>query len=551
MMQKNPNRIRFRRLVLIFLGLLIISGTLCSCGFFRKNSNKARDTREVKAFINDAEATERDLEFFDMLRIHFEENYLEQDKMDLNKEDGDGERPKQRDRKQKREEAEAYVDTFREKLAFGTWPQDDSLLPGPEYSSSPQLWVRLAELSQDFIEKETGEKWRVLTLSYPYLDVEWDYIIPIQEERSKEDAIVTSLICESGDDAGIIADVRYYRWADKAYFASDLEEKRNDIKERQDIIAQIKASGVIGERSCSIDGHFKKNVLYVWSSGEDDPWRDPETFSNALVVLSNQMGMEDLELNLVAQDAPVFIKRYEKMEVMPAEDAPNAMLHAVSTTNSFEFAPADLLYSQEIWNGDAEDLGTLRGKLTPGSNDPFYHWQQVVGKVVDEEKESMTGIVAGQLGAEENQVIALPCKDKTGSHQVHVVLSEGILPESPGETEDAIRELQHVLWRHIFTDAYKEDLYTIWLYVYVIDADEITGPGGVADFATLRSAVMKDSSGIELFEAPLLLRAQMSCYAYDSEVDMVEECWVTEYPIEFEGPMAESREWHIALAEEY
>ena len=70
------------------------------------------------------------------------------------------------------------------------------------------------ELAQDYIEKEPGEQWRVLSFSYPYLAGGSDYIPFSPLKHRATDELVTSLECVSGPDKGLCVDVGYRRWED-------------------------------------------------------------------------------------------------------------------------------------------------------------------------------------------------------------------------------------------------------------------------------------------------------------------------------------------------
>lgn len=101
----------------------------------------------------------------------------------------------------------------------------------------------------------------------------------------------------------------------------------------------------------------------------------------------------------------------------------------------------------------------------------------------------------------------------------------------------------------IFAASVREDLHSFHLVLYVIDEESLTGPDGATSFADLHDSVMADTQAISSFDALYVLRASLSSYAYDREVEDVADGWVTDYGVELEGPVAESRAWYLALAE--
>ncbi|MBR5949921.1 MAG: hypothetical protein IKZ87_00635 [Actinomycetaceae bacterium] len=531
--------------VAFVLVVVVILSLIKSIDFnFFGSSVEPHDTPEVQAFISAEKSTERDLEMFDILRPGFEDIYF--NRVDEGSIDTDGagnEIPKQQDTQQRQEAAKAYVTAFRKKVAAGSWPQDDPILGNPTYSESPQLWVRIAELSQDHIQEETGEKWRVLSVPYPLLP-SGDIARP---KRDPNRPVITSLVCESGDDAGLAVEVSYYRWLDPAYMTSNYKERVAEISTQRDLLAAAQASGLLEGRQVAIGSSHQ--IIYVWSTGEGDSLRNSEEFTRTLIELSKKTGMEELELQLVERDAPVFIEReflnltHRKLISVPVDKAPEVLLLDGCDSDSLGFAPADLLLSQKI-KTEENGVGTygLYGSLV-SSGDTAFHWNHAANE--EKANEGLSVFVAKQLGVDEEQVLAL--LEVNSYHSVDVILPRDLLPETPSEVDNAIHNLQHQLWVREFAGK-KDDPYSLYLNVFVIDADKITGPDGVADFSALRSAVMKNTSAIESFDAPQLLRVKIGSSAYDHDIDNMEEGWVSEH-YEMDGPLADSRAWWLVESE--
>ncbi|MBQ9021528.1 MAG: hypothetical protein IJ113_05890 [Eggerthellaceae bacterium] len=538
--------------VLLVLGALAMLFLLRSCDAHFFGSEEPNDTKEVKAFVHVSHVTERDLETFDILRTGFEGFYLDKSENGLVKGGViDGERPAYQDRKQRHAEAAAYVDAFRDKLEAGSWPLDDPVFYGPDHESSPQLWVRMAELAETYIEKETGEDWGIISFSYPYADIEWDYVVPMKEKHGGSDELITSLVCNSGPDAGLCVDVCYRRWEYPARMYSNYGERLATLQKRKEQEALVWESELIDGRQYAMDGLYQR--IYVWSPGEVDSLRDSDNFTRTLIELSEATGMEGLELVLLAPDAPAFRWRefpsmsnsLGESEVVPARDVPKAILMDMCKADSFKFAPADVLFEQTM-SADAE-VGALRGSLASIEDDQFYDWRSTRELEADAE---LSSFVAKQLGLAEGQAIALSGMDNSGSHLINVIVPRGALAETPDSVDEGIRDLQKALWQRTFAEPEEEDLYTIHLTLYVIDADGLTGSDGATTFADLHAAVMADTQAISSYNAIYILRASLSSYAYDDEVENVADGWATDYGIDLDGPLTESRAWYLASAEE-
>ena len=300
-----------------------------------------------------------------------------------------------------------------------------------------------------------------------------------------------------------------------------------------------------------MDGLYQR--IYVWSPGEVDSLRDSDNFTRTLIERSEATGMEGLELVLLAPDAPAFRWRefpsmsnsLGESEVVPARDVPKAILMDMCKADSFKFAPADVLFEQTM-SADAE-VGALRGSLASIEDDQFYDWRSTRELEADAE---LSSFVAKQLGLAEGQAIALSGMDNSGSHLINVIVPRGALAETPDSVDEGIRDLQKALWQRTFAEPEEEDLYTIHLTLYVIDADGLTGSDGATTFADLHAAVMADTQAISSYNAIYILRASLSSYAYDDEVENVADGWATDYGIDLDGPLTESRAWYLASAEE-
>ena len=186
------------QVILLLVAMAGISAVTASCASSCSDS-PIGDSREAAAFIASLDATSRDLGTFDALRGCFEslhESLAVHDQAGL----GSTERL-------------LSVDELRSQIALGEWPSDDG------GALSPRVWVRIAELSQDYLEEKTGEQWEVVDFAYAFPN---NGPIPIPPTRDENSHTSTLLLCTDGADEGTFAYVMYYRWRSPALFEDDL-----------------------------------------------------------------------------------------------------------------------------------------------------------------------------------------------------------------------------------------------------------------------------------------------------------------------------------------
>lgn len=313
-----------------------------------------------------------------------------------------------------------------------------------------------AELAQDYIEKEPGEQWRVLSFSYPYLAGGSDYIPFSPLKHRATDELVTSLECVSGPDKGLCVDVGYRRWEDPASFHSEYEESRDAAREDADTLAAIEASGLLKGRLYT----FNEPVLYIWPTGEDDPLRNPETFADVLRALRDATGDPEFGLNLILleKDAPAILQRQ-----FPTDDVTLSERHVLSPVEAVEtialdrcqadsitFATADELLKQSIFPRYADKSSSLllygpSGYLVREQADSLSWNCEEKGRRGDAE---LAAFVGEQFGIEERRVIDLSLssrddigeEDESSTWTYHIAIPRGVLEESPESAEDATRD---------------------------------------------------------------------------------------------------------------
>lgn len=272
-----------------------------------------------------------------------------------------------------------------------------------------------AGLAQNCIEKETGEQWRVLSFSYPYLAGDSDHIPFSPLKHRPTDELVTSLECVSGPDKDLCVDVGYRRWEDPAAFHSEYEESRDAAREDADTLATIEASGLLKGRLYT----FNKPVLHIWSTGANDPLRNPETFAETLRALRDATGDPEFGLNLVLleKDAPAILQRQ-----FPTDDVTLSERHVLSPVEAVETIALDRCQADSITFANADEL--LKQSIFPryaGKSSSLWLYdpsRYLVRKQADflswssEEKgrrgdAELAAFVDEQFGIEERRVIDL------------------------------------------------------------------------------------------------------------------------------------------------
>ena len=509
-------------------GLLAFGMTSCvsSC-----SDNPIGDSREAAAFIADRTATTRDLETFDALRGVFEALH---DSLQ---------------RGVTEDEGFLSVDELRAEVAAGSWPKDPVAYGGTGSSLSPQLWVRLAELAQDHLVNETGERWEVVDVSYPFPS---NGPVPFPAFRDEESAVFTRLLCADGEDKGLCATVAYYRWTAPARFETDLEEAREKARQRRESCARLEDAGLLeGRRYVLADGD-----LYVWERGEDDPLRDKEAFLAFAGEAVGHLG-DYAEVSLLAQDTPLYVRYNPLSYDYPNDRDPERMsfeegrerLLRTGYPLELDHARGDVLLGIYTSSGGEIEEGRLRGMLSPRAYDDVHVPAMARGDecVFDQE---LCGVAAGELGVPDADVIVLNESDTTeyeGSEvgfaddmtSVWVLVPRGSVSETPEGFCEAINGLRNAFWSHLeVVDTHRTSIY---VRLYVIDDAALVAPDGEAcSFADLRDSMAQDCSTIRSYGIPVLLGAMSSGSQWAEDE---EPTWYDVHPSDIGGTIAYSREW--------
>ncbi len=514
-------------------GLLAFGMTSCvsSC-----SDNPIGDSREAAAFIADRTATARDLETLDALRGVLEALH---DSLQ---------------RGVTEDEEFLSVDELRAEVAAGSWPKDPVAYGGTDSSLSPQLWVRLAELAQDHLVDETGERWEVVDVSYPFPS---NGSVPFPAFRDEESAVLTRLLCSDGEDEGLCVTVAYYRWAAPARFETDLEEAREKARQRQETCAQLEDAGLLeGRRFVLADGD-----LYVWEQGEDDPLRDKEAFLAFAGEAVKYLG-DYPEVVLLAQDTPLYV-RYKPLSYdYPNERDPEKMsfeegrerLLRTGYPLEVDHANGDVLLGIYVSSGGEIEEGHLRGMLSPRAYEDVRVPAMARGDecVFDQE---LCGVAAGELGVPDTDIIVL---NESGTIEyeesevgfaddmmsVWVLVPRGSVSETPEGFCEAINGLRNAFWNHLeVVDTHRTSIY-VRLFV-IDDAALVTPDGKACSFADLRDSMAQDCSTIRSYGIPVLLGAMSSGsqWAEDEEPN-----WYDVRPSDIGGIIACSREWRYGEA---
>ncbi|MBQ9021024.1 MAG: hypothetical protein IJ113_03265 [Eggerthellaceae bacterium] len=536
--------------VAIMLGLILAS--FIAVGLFFHSCTTSfsdppiGDTAETKAFIKDPVVTERDLETFDIIRGGFEKMYIESLTL-----------PTVDSKAQAEVDARNTVDEYRARLAKGIWPESDEFFLGPDSHRSPQLWVRLAQLSEDYLEKQTGEQWRIVGLSYPFPS---NGPIPVPPKRTEDSTVYTHCVCESGADEGLNASVAYKRWVRPATFSSNIEEVREQVREQEQMLAALDASKTIEGRKCLLGSY---DSFYVFARGEDDELRNPDTFVAFAKALAEELDSPTADVYLLEADTPIVLRSnsfYEYgndslAQIVDYEQARKMLVR--DSACSLETAPADTLLTCLFYNN--KDKGTndysLYGYLVPKDHEEPQQGVPRNGLTADSE---LGQFVAEQWGISEDQVAAFSLyeteaySNPASKYSVHIMVPRGALPEDYYGFYDAVYGMHKALWKRLFgPDSADGDMGAIadkecvlYAYMYVVDADTLEDPGGKVTFAQLREAGLSDPAQVESFTFDAALYAHMGCYAGDG--DNIEDGWTNDFGVDLEGTISESREWFLA-----
>lgn len=300
------------------------------------------DSPETTAFIEDKRANDYDRITIDALRGVLDSLYMS--KL------GPGEQP-------------MPIDTIRNRVAQGAWPDRLHAFGDITSSTNPQLWVRLAELADQWLTKETGEYWEVVDFAYPFPN---NGPIPVPPTRDEGDAVTTRLVCTEGEDKGLYVRVYYYRWQRPASFECDLEYARAERQEQMALLEEMRALDDCVGRQILLDG----NDLFLWETGEDDPLRDPDRFCAFASAQRERLG-DYAQVTLLAADAPVrlyysalsYDYPYEREDALPSLEEGQEMLLGGDYTWHVSNAFTDELLSINLRDDEAVTIDRLSGTL--------------------------------------------------------------------------------------------------------------------------------------------------------------------------------------------
>ena len=518
-------------LLALFFTTVTVSLSTCvaSC-----SDNPIGDSREDAAFIASLEANERDLEVFDALRGCIDSLYARQKAWD--------------DDESHSAEVPPVPDDMRNSLVAGSWPKDDM-----RDALSPRVWVRIAELSQSWIERETDESWEVVDFAYPFPD---NGPIPYPATRDEDSCTRTLVCCTSGPDEGLHVVVEYYRWRSPAVFEADIEEYRSLRRESEAQNEELEGMDSLQDRVFLYDGRD----LYVWEQGEGDPLRDPEAF----VVFANEMADslgDYADITLLAADTPIHLTRSSissdypntwPMELVTLEEA-KRRLTTGGLPDHFDYARDDVLLKAYRRQDEAIALEDLTGTLAPVQQTDYGIPVMRTGEGTTFD-ENLAQVVAGVVDvADANEVIAISQSEQVtyeggdpsfgdDSLSVWIVLPRGSMPETPQAFVDAVAHLRDTVWDQMtIVEGHRTSLA---LRVYVVDDQTIVGPSGEAlDFAQARSQLVAGPTVLGDYSFDVLL----SIMPYSSLWEDSDErgdlgCEIKDVG----GSIARSREWRYS-----
>lgn len=487
------------------------------------SDDPVRDTKETAAFIANLKVTERDLEVFDALYAEFEN--LSQDLSEYD---------------------EGYVltvDELRAYLEQGSWPTDPAGYGGTDSSRSPQIWVRIAELSEDAIEAETGEDWHVIDFSYPFPN---NGPIPVPAKRESGDCTVTRLVCVEGEDEGLISYVNYYRWDNPAKFEVNIQSTRQQHRERIAFCKIIEALGFIGAREYATDGYD----LFIWATGEDDELLDMDTFLRCANEFADAAG-DYKHIHILAPDAPLSLL-YNTLSTHSNEKPPlvvdgaeaHEILMLTGYTYSVRVAESDELLEAYRSSGDERiEADDVRGALAPDPSEyERYSWHAPDDGA--EFDEGIAHLAAGALGIDAQDVIAT-VEYEEDAHEseedVVLILPQGSVPETYKGYAAAEQSLIDALWNDLEIDPSKRT--ALFVHIYVAEQDGIRDETGASvPFEEVRAVAAENRpADLARFEVTLALSSMPSAFQWpDSERNV----YLSE-PFDIGGSIPESRTWFL------
>lgn len=515
--------------VLGIIGVAALSLMTASCVASCSDS-PIGDSREDATFISSRESSKRDLETFDALRGCIDSLY------EQTYEGGDTITP----------------DELRREVEAGSWPDSSAGYGDTTRSTNPQLWVRIAELSEDYIEQETGEDWKVLDFAYPFPD---NGPIPVPPVRDEHDSAQTRLICVSGEDLGLMAVVDYWRWEQPARFSSSVEESRETYARNVEDRQKLEQLEVLSGRQFILSS----GDIYLWDLGEDDPLRDPDTFADFI----NEAGTlldTFTDVSLLVSDAPTGLRynplsydypNRREVDIVSFDTCAQACLKS-SWEVVFDCAYGDVLlggYRSTSRTCEPEDL---YGPLSPAQNDRYTEqWSRTDPGATF--SNSLVNVVLPKMeGVTEDQVIAIQHSETSpGSESITLrawlVVPRGALPEDRNGFCTAVDGLRDALWDSMSEGIECEGTLSLYVRIYVIDADTITRDGEPISFSDLRILAQEDVSQIEDCSFEILLLAHPSVSLWDTDGEpYTTDC----HPSEVGGTISRSREWRYGMVVE-
>lgn len=512
--------------VLLVGSALTVGIASCAAAF---SDDPIGDTKEAEAFIKDLATNERDLATFDALEGAITSLY---------------------------QRRASYVDdsqhmldpaALRAAIAAGTWPKDPEGYGDVGSNFSPQLWVRLAELSQDYLEQETGEQWEVCDFCYPFPD---SGPVPVPATRGEHSCTNTWLRCTQGSDKGLVVTVNYYRWRQPAVFESTLDDARTRYEKAKELYGQFAALEALGGRRYL----FGDGDLYIWSSGANDPLRDPEAFADLVNEVNGLVGPY-AHVSLLVEDAPAAVN-YDTLsndypnerpeELLPFEEAKDRLMREYPLLRPATAAGDTLL---EGYRSQDEDCTaeSLTGTLAPTPEESYdAPWRPPKPNDEDESifDEGLAEVAARTLtGIDTSEVIAVKRLGLTGTssddYDLWVIVPRGAVPETQDEFCAAAYGLLDAAW-----DYYQPsvgDNPNMQVRLYVIDTESIRDEqGNPVTFAQMREAAQADPTALGSYTFEVLLSGWPFTSSWDGE-RRNQYC----EPKDVGGTIARSRAWRF------
>ena len=519
-------------LITLFFASISVALSTCTSSC---SDNPVGDSREDAAFIASLDANERDVKVFDALRPCIETLYNRQAAWDADDSHS--------------AEVPPAPEDMRNSLVAGAWPKDDM-----RDALSPRVWVRLAELSQDWIERESGERWEVVDFAYPFPD---NGPIPVPATRDENSSTRTLVRCTSGADEGLYATVAYYRWRSPAVFESNLEDSRADRDEREKRLEHLEGMDSLQGRSFLCDGED----LYIWEQGEGDPLRDPSAFVAFATEMADYLG-DYAHITLLAADTPACLARSSISSKYPNEwpveqvslEEARKRLTRGGSPDYFDHARGDDLLSTYRRPDSEIALEDLTGTLAPDKQEDYNVPNMRTGEGTEFD-ESLAQVIAGEVGvADASEVIAISEREQVtyeggdpsygdDSLSAWIVLPRGSMPETPEAFCNAVAHLRDTVWDQMtIVEGHRTSLA---LRIYVVDDQTILGPSGEAlDFAQARSRLVDDPTALGDYSFDVLLAIMPYSTLWEDSDERGDLGCETK---DVGGSIARSREWRYSV----